>query len=101
MRKKNTTTLSEFKDKHYGRRGTVRREKLEKGYEAFRLGAMLQEARKERGMTQQQLADKCGTTKSYISRIENDLKEVRISTLQKIVESGLGGHLEVSIKFFV
>jgi ribosome-binding protein aMBF1 (putative translation factor) len=98
MRKKNTTTLSEFKDKHYGRRGTVRREKLEKGYEAFRLGAMLQEARKERGMTQQQLADKCGTTKSYISRIENDLKEVRMSTLQKIVESGLGGHLEVSIK---
>lgn len=98
MRKKNTTTLSEFKDKHYGRRGTVRREKLEKGYEAFRLGAMLQEARKERGMTQQQLADKCGTTKSYISRIENDLKEVRISTLQKIVESGLGGQLEVSIR---
>ena len=98
MRKKNTTTLSEFKDKHYGRRGTVRREKLEKGYEAFRLGAMLQEARKERGMTQQQLADKCGTTKSYISRLENDIKEVRISTLQKIVESGLGGHLEVSIK---
>jgi ribosome-binding protein aMBF1 (putative translation factor) len=98
MRKSKTTTLSEFKEKHYGRRGTVSREKLEKGYEAFRLGAMLQEARKEKGLTQQQLADKCGTTKSYISRIENDIKEVRISTLQKIVESGLGGHLEVSIR---
>jgi len=49
-------------------------------------------------MTQEQLAIKCGTTKSYISRIENNVKEVRLSTLQKIVELGLGGHLELSIK---
>jgi DNA-binding XRE family transcriptional regulator len=98
MKNKNTTTLNEFKDRHYGKRGTTAREKLEKGYEAFRLGVMLQEARKERGMTQQELADKCGTTKSYISRIENDIKEVRLSTLQKIVENGLNGRLELSIR---
>jgi transcriptional regulator with XRE-family HTH domain len=41
---------------------------------------------------------KVGTTKSYISRIENNVKEVRISTLQKIVEIGLGGQLQLSIK---
>lgn len=98
MKKENIKTLSEFKDKHYGKRGTSGREKLEKGYEAFRLGALIQEARIEKGMTQQQLADKCGTTKSYISRLENNVKEVRLSTLQKIVEHGLGGQVELSIR---
>ena len=50
-------------------------------------------------MTQEELAVKVGTTKSYISKIENDIKEVRLSTLKKIVELGLGGKLQVSIKF--
>ncbi len=50
------------------------------------------------GMTQEQLAKKVGTTKSYISKIENNIKEVRLSTLQKIIELGFGGHLELSIK---
>ena len=59
---------------------------------------MLQEARLKSGMTQQELADKVGTTKSYISKIENNVKEARISTLEKIVELGLGGHLELNIK---
>jgi len=98
MKKENIKTLSEFKDKHYGKKGTGRRDKLEEGYKIFRLGAMIQEARKEKGMTQQELADKCGTTKSYISRLENNVKEVRLSTLQKIVELGLGGKLELSIR---
>jgi len=48
-------------------------------------------------MTQEALAEKCGTNKGYISKIENDVKEVRISTLQKIVEFGLGGTLNLSI----
>jgi len=98
MKRKNIRTLAEFKDKHYGEIGTPGREKLEEGYRAFKLGSMIQEARVEKGMTQQQLADKCGTTKSYISRLENNVKEVRLSTLQKIVELGLGGQLELSIK---
>jgi ribosome-binding protein aMBF1 (putative translation factor) len=91
-------TLTEFKDKNYGKRGTSKREKLEAGYEVFKLGALIQEARLEKGMTQQQLATKCGTTKSYISRLENNVKEVRISTLQRIVELGLGGQIQLSIK---
>jgi transcriptional regulator with XRE-family HTH domain len=59
---------------------------------------MIHEARLEKGLTQEELAVKCGTTKSYISRIENNLKEVRISTLQRIVEIGFGGQLQLSIK---
>ncbi len=96
--KKNLKTLHQFIDEEYGSRGTAKREKFEKGYENFKLGFLIQQARLEKGMTQQQLADKCGTNKGYISKIENNIKEVRISTLQKIVELGLGGHLELSIK---
>lgn len=91
-------TLDQFKDKHYGKKGTAKRDKLEAGYEGFKIGALLYEARLEKGLTQEELAEKVGTTKSYISKIENNIKEARISTLQKIIELGLGGHLELSIK---
>jgi transcriptional regulator with XRE-family HTH domain len=53
---------------------------------------MIHDARVGLGMTQEELAERVGTTKSYISKIENNIKEVRISTLQKIVETGLGGN---------
>ena len=95
---KKIRTLAEFKDEHYGKVGTHKRDKLEKGFEAFKLGALIQEARLEQGLTQEQLADKCGTNKAYISRIENNIKDVRISTLQKIIERGFGGQLQLSIK---
>lgn len=70
----------------------------EAGYENFKIGTLLHEARIEKGLTQEELAEKVGTTKSYISKIENDVKEVRISTLQKIVEIGLSGQVQLSIK---
>jgi DNA-binding XRE family transcriptional regulator len=95
---KNLMTLEEFKEKNYGKRGTKKRDELEAGYENFKIGVLLHQARLEKGLTQEQLAEKVGTTKSYISKIENNIKEARISTLQKIVELGLGGHLELSIK---
>lgn len=100
MKKKNMNLIThdEFKDKHFGKRGTKKREKYERGFEAFKLGVLLKQAREERGLTQAEVAKKCRTTKSYISKLENDIKEVRFSTLQKIVEIGLGGHLELSIK---
>lgn len=95
---KNLMTLEAFKEKNYGKRGTKERDELEAGYENFKIGALIQGTRLEMGMTQEQLAEKVGTTKSYISKIENNIKEARISTLQKIVEIGFGGHLELSIK---
>ncbi len=90
--------LDQFKDKYFGERGTANCEQLEAGYESFKIGALLHEARFERGLTQEELAEKASTTKSYISKIENNVKEVRISTLQKIVEVGLGGRVQLSIK---
>ena len=89
--------LDQFKERHYGKIGTAKRDNLEAGYAEFRLGAMIQEARLEKGMTQEELANKCGTNKAYISRVENNIKDVRLSTLQKIIEVGLGGHLNLSI----
>ncbi len=97
-KKNDIVTLDQFKDKHYGKRGTAKRDELEAGYENFKIGALIHEARLEKGLTQEELAEKVGTSKSYISKIENNIKEVRISTLQKIVELGFGGTLHLSIK---
>ena len=98
MKNKNLTSLEEFKEKNYGKRGTKEREELEAGYENFKIGALIHDTRLEMGMTQEELAEKVGTTKSYISKIENNIKEARISTQQEIVELGFGGQLELSIK---
>ena len=67
---KNLTTLEEFKDKNYGKLGTKERDELEAGYEAFKIGALIYDTRIKMGMTQEQLAEKVGTTKSYISKIK-------------------------------
>jgi HTH-type transcriptional regulator/antitoxin HipB len=91
------TDLDDFIDSQYGARGTAARETFERGYEAFKLGAMLQEMRKENNMTQEQLAAKCGTTKMYISRIENNASDIRLSTLMRIMWEGFGKHLKLSV----
>ena len=97
MKKNNTITLDQFIDEEYGKEGK-KRDKFETGYKDFELGCLLKQARLKKGLTQEELALLCGTNKGYISKIENNLKEVRISTLQKIVELGLGGHLDLSIR---
>ena len=99
MKNRNVISLEALKEKNYGKRGTKRREALEAASENYFIGVLLQQARLAKGLTQEELAEKVGTTKSYISKIENNIKEVRISTLQKIVELGLGGQLELAIKF--
>jgi len=91
-------TLAEILDKKYGEKGNPKREEWEQQFEAFRLCALLEEARTKLGMTQEQLAEKCGTTKSYISRIENDALDIRLSTLMKIIQKGLGGHLKLTLQ---
>ena len=94
---KKVTSFAEHLDVQYGKKGTETREKYEEEYETFEFGVMLQEMRKERGMTQEQLALKCGTTKTYISKIENNASDIRLSTLMRIIRQGLGGHLKLSL----
>jgi HTH-type transcriptional regulator/antitoxin HipB len=95
----NLTSFTDHLDAQYGKKGTDKRNKYEEEFEAFKLGLMLQELRKEQGLTQEQLAEKCGTTKTYISRIENDASDIRLSTLMRIIRDGLGGQLRVSVDF--
>ena len=61
------------------------------------IGLMIKQARKELGLTQQELASKSGTSKHYISRIENNKSGIELSTLIKIIEGGLGKRLQISI----
>ena len=94
---KNLTSFADHLDKQYGKRGTTKRDTYEQGFEAFKLGVLIQEMREKQNLTQEQLALKCGTTKSYISRIENNASDIRLSTLMRIVKEGLGGHLKLSV----
>lgn len=96
---KNLTSLEDLISQEYGLAGTPLRTEFEAGYNDFKIGMMIQQARKEKGMTQEQLAEKVGTSKGNISKIENDAKDIRFSTIKKIIEVGLGGHLDLSIKF--
>ena len=95
---KNLTSFTDHIDQQYGKRGTEKREVFEEGFEAFKLGVMIQELRKENGLTQSQLAEKCGTTKNYISRIENNASDIRLSTLMRIIREGFGGHLIMNVE---
>ena len=96
---KNLTSYEEHLDKQYGKRGAVRREKWEQEFEAFRLGVLIAEMREKKHLTQEQLAEKCGTTKSYISRIENNASDIRLSVLMRIITEGLGGRLRLSLDY--
>jgi len=93
----NLTSFAHHLTTQYGEHGSIERDKYEEEFEAFKLGVMIQELRKEKGLTQQQLAEKCGTTKNYISRIENNASDIRLSTLMRIISQGLGGHLKLSV----
>ncbi|MFN0036772.1 MAG: helix-turn-helix domain-containing protein [Saprospiraceae bacterium] len=94
----NITTFEEHLTKKYGHVGTAKRDAFEHGFEAFKLGVLIEEARRNLGLTQQQLADRTGTTKNYISRIEHDASDIRLSTLLRIVQQGLGGKLVLSFQ---
>lgn len=83
-------------DKKYGKNGTATRNKFDQEFEAFKIGVIIQEARKNQHLTQEELALKVGTTKNYISRIENDASDIKLSTLIRIIREGLGGHLRLS-----
>ena len=96
---KNTSTFSEHLDEQYGKTGTKKRSEFERGFESFKLGVLIKQARLKAHLTQSELADKADTKRSYISRIETDASDIRFSTLLRIIENGLGGKLNLSIRF--
>lgn len=96
MNNKDITPISEIWDEVIGPAGSPERDEAETEAEMFCLGERLKEERQNAGMTQQQLADKIGANKGYISRIENGKTDVQLSTLFKLF-NGLGKKVTVSI----
>ncbi|MEE9430527.1 MAG: helix-turn-helix transcriptional regulator [Melioribacteraceae bacterium] len=94
---KRITSFDDHLNEQYGKTGTESREKFQEEFETFKIGILIQEARKKQQLTQQQLAEKVGTTKNYISRIENNASDIRLSTLMRIIREGLGGSLKLSM----
>ena len=94
---RNAKNFDELLDIKYGKIGTEKRDEFEEKAQYFVISEMLKEARKEAGMTQEQLAEKVGTKKSYISRLENGKCDIQLSTLYKIFEFGLGKRINLTI----
>lgn len=90
-------TFEELLDLKYGELGTPKRTAFEEKAMLFEISEMLKEARKAAGLTQEQLADKLGTKKSYISRIENGKTDIQMSTLYRIFEDGLDRRVTITV----
>ena len=86
---KGVTTFDELLEVEHGKIGTEARNEYEERAQMFIVSEMLKEARKASQMTQEQLAEKSGTKKSYISKIENGKGNIQLSTLIRIFEKGL------------
>lgn len=98
MKTGNPKTINEHFNNVYGKRGTDTRTEFENNAEAFMIAALVKEKRKEANLTQQELAEKLNVKRTYISKIERAVGDIRISTLRRIIEQGLGGTLEINVK---
>ena len=93
-----TKTLDQLKDQYYGSIGSDTRDNLERELEALRIGFKIREAREKLGLTQAQLAAKVGKKREFISKIENDGKNITLKTLFEVIKHGLGGKLGVRVE---
>jgi ribosome-binding protein aMBF1 (putative translation factor) len=97
-KKKNITTFDEHLASRYGERGTEKRTEFEIKAKAFLIGEVIKEERHIAKMTQEQLADRIGAKKSFISRIENGQSDIQLSTLYRLLEFGLGKTVELTVR---
>lgn len=89
--------FDEILDIQYGKIGTEERNAFEEKAQYFVISETLKSARREANLTQEQLANKVGTKKSYISRLENGKCDIQLSTLYRIFEDGLGKRINLII----
>lgn len=98
MSTKNPKTINDFFDQKYGIKGTQKREFFEQNADAYMVAELVRDSRKKARLTQEQLAKKLNVKRTYISKIERASSDVRISTLRKIIEIGLGGKLNITVE---
>jgi ribosome-binding protein aMBF1 (putative translation factor) len=95
---KNITSFEDHLEKQYGKIGSKSRTEFDIKAKAFAIGEIIKDERKLAKMTQEELAQKTGTKKSFISRIENGHSDIQLSTLYKLIEQGLGKKINLSIQ---
>ena len=93
-----TKSWKDIKDNVYGKKGTERRDELERDFESFKIGLLLRNAREKKKLTQEQLGELIDKKRTYISRVENNGSNLTLKTLFDIVEKGLGGKVNISIE---
>ncbi len=91
-------TLEELTDTYVGKKGTTNREQFEFELKLDILGGMIKKARKEKKLTQEQLGELIGVQKAQISKIENNTKDVRLSTIMKVFNA-LKAKVNMNIEF--
>lgn len=94
----NPETINELFEQKYGKTGSKSRNDFEQKAESYMIAELIKESRKKANLTQEQLAEKLNVKRTYISKIERASSDIRVSTLRKIVETGLGGKLHVSVE---
>jgi ribosome-binding protein aMBF1 (putative translation factor) len=94
----NLKSWTQIKDDVYGKKGSSRRDELDREIEAFKIGLLIRQARESKNMTQEELGKIISKKRSYISRIENDGSNMNLKTLYDIVEKGLGGKVNIGIE---
>ena len=97
-KKKNITTYDEHLANRYGKPGIETRTEFEIKAKAFLIGEVIKEERRSAKMTQEQLAERIGAKKSFISRIENGRSDIQLSTLYRLLEFGLGKTVELTVR---
>ncbi|CAN5913084.1 helix-turn-helix transcriptional regulator [soil metagenome] len=98
MQTENPRTINEHFDRKYGPRGSKEREAFQERAQAYMIAELVKDARAMAHLTQQQLADRLEVNRAYISKIERGVGDVRVSTLKRIVEQGLGGKLHIRVE---
>jgi len=91
-------TFDKHLEEKYGKKGTIQRNEFESKSKSFMVGELLKETRKAMHLTQEELADKTGTKKSYISKLENGKVDAQISTIYKLFEDGLNKKINLVVE---
>ena len=94
----NLNSWKDIKDRVYGKKGSPRRDDLERESETLKIGLLLKQAREERNLTQEELGKIIDKKRTFISRLENEGSNITLKTLYEIVEKGLGGNVKISIE---
>lgn len=98
MKKNNPKSINEHFENKYGKTGSKTRTDFENRAQAYMIAELVKDARSRANLTQEELAERLNVKRTYISKIERAVSDIRISTLKRIVEEGLGGKLHINVE---